>query len=170
MRGLRSKRVRRRGGHRYVGDRGDVLGVDRFGASAPGDVVMREYGFTWRTSTREVSHCCGRLASARSLIRKELEVVAASTTCQPARRSARGSLSTRRARRLVQCTVWVTHLKTPRIGAVIIHKPPPMHCPIPLSFLNEREEQRSLPCSSLFCYAVGINTALARLRAGKRCR
>ena len=46
MRGLRSKRVRRRGGHRYVGDRGDVLGVDRFGASAPGDVVMREYGFT----------------------------------------------------------------------------------------------------------------------------
>ena len=34
------------GWHRYVGDRGDVLGVDRFGASAPGDVVMREYGFT----------------------------------------------------------------------------------------------------------------------------
>ena len=34
------------GWHRYVGDRGDVLGVDRFGASAPGEVVMREYGFT----------------------------------------------------------------------------------------------------------------------------
>src|SRR5579864_6998607 len=34
------------GWHRYVGDHGDVLGVDRFGASAPGDVVMREYGFT----------------------------------------------------------------------------------------------------------------------------
>ncbi|MGB6325999.1 MAG: transketolase [Methylocella sp.] len=34
------------GWHRYVGDRGDVLGVDRFGASAPGDVMMREYGFT----------------------------------------------------------------------------------------------------------------------------
>ena len=34
------------GWHRYVGDRGDVLGIDRFGASAPGDVVMREYGFT----------------------------------------------------------------------------------------------------------------------------
>jgi transketolase len=33
------------GWHRYVGDRGDVLGVDRYGASAPGDVVMREYGF-----------------------------------------------------------------------------------------------------------------------------
>ena len=34
------------GWHRYVGDCGDVLGVERFGASAPGDVVMREYGFT----------------------------------------------------------------------------------------------------------------------------
>jgi transketolase len=34
------------GWHRYVGDRGDVLGVDRYGASALGDVVMREYGFT----------------------------------------------------------------------------------------------------------------------------
>jgi len=34
------------GWHRYVGDRGDVLGVDRYGASAPGDVVMHEYGFT----------------------------------------------------------------------------------------------------------------------------
>jgi transketolase len=34
------------GWHRYVGDGGDVLGIDRFGASAPGDVVMCEYGFT----------------------------------------------------------------------------------------------------------------------------
>lgn len=34
------------GWHRYVGDLGDVLGVDRFGASAPGEAVMNEYGFT----------------------------------------------------------------------------------------------------------------------------
>ena len=34
------------GWHRYVGSRGDVLAVDRFGASAPGEIVMREYGFT----------------------------------------------------------------------------------------------------------------------------
>ncbi|MDP2660724.1 MAG: transketolase [Dehalococcoidia bacterium] len=33
------------GWHRYIGDQGDVIGVDRFGASAPGPVVMREYGF-----------------------------------------------------------------------------------------------------------------------------
>ena len=34
------------GWERYAGDLGEVVGVDRFGASAPGDVVMREYGFT----------------------------------------------------------------------------------------------------------------------------
>jgi transketolase len=34
------------GWRRYVGDRGDALGVDRFGASAPGDAMLREYGFT----------------------------------------------------------------------------------------------------------------------------
>jgi transketolase len=31
---------------KYVGGAGDVIGVGRFGASAPGEVVMREYGFT----------------------------------------------------------------------------------------------------------------------------
>ena len=34
------------GWHRYVGDRGGVLGVDRFGASAPGDEMLQHYGFT----------------------------------------------------------------------------------------------------------------------------
>jgi len=34
------------GWERYVGDEGDILGITTFGASAPGDIVMREYGFT----------------------------------------------------------------------------------------------------------------------------
>ena len=34
------------GWHRYVGFAGDVIGIDRFGASAPGDVVFEELGFT----------------------------------------------------------------------------------------------------------------------------
>ncbi|WP_282939506.1 transketolase [Paenibacillus sp. RC67] len=34
------------GWDRYVGDQGSVLGIDRFGASAPGPVVIKEYGFT----------------------------------------------------------------------------------------------------------------------------
>jgi transketolase len=35
----------RQGWDRYVGGRGDVVCLDRFGASAPGDVAMRELGF-----------------------------------------------------------------------------------------------------------------------------
>ena len=34
------------GWHRYVGDAGDIIGVERFGASAPGNVVMEKFGFT----------------------------------------------------------------------------------------------------------------------------
>jgi transketolase len=34
------------GWHRYVGNGGDVLSVERFGASAPAEVLVREYGFT----------------------------------------------------------------------------------------------------------------------------
>ena len=45
-RGSPSKRASPRAGIAMSATRGDVLGVDRFGASAPGDVVLREYGFT----------------------------------------------------------------------------------------------------------------------------
>jgi transketolase len=31
---------------RYVGAEGDVLSVERFGASAPGGLVMEKYGYT----------------------------------------------------------------------------------------------------------------------------
>jgi transketolase len=48
------------GWHRYVGDRGDVLAIDHYGASAKGEVVMREYGFT-------VENVCRR---AIALLRK----------------------------------------------------------------------------------------------------
>jgi transketolase len=34
------------GWHRYVGMHGDILGVEQFGASAPGEMVLREFGFT----------------------------------------------------------------------------------------------------------------------------
>ncbi len=34
------------GWHKYVGDEGDILAIDTFGASAPGDIVIAEYGFT----------------------------------------------------------------------------------------------------------------------------
>ena len=34
------------GWHRYVGDDGDTIGIERFGASAPGGLVMEKLGFT----------------------------------------------------------------------------------------------------------------------------
>lgn len=49
------------GWHRHVGDRGDVLGVDRFGASAPGSEMLERYGFT-------IDNVCAR---ARKLLGKK---------------------------------------------------------------------------------------------------
>jgi transketolase len=46
------------GWHRYVGDGGDVIGIERFGASAPGNVVMEKFGFT-------VSHVVERAVNLR---------------------------------------------------------------------------------------------------------
>ncbi|MBO1199627.1 transketolase [Staphylococcus simiae] len=34
------------GWHKYVGSEGKVIGIDGFGASAPGDLVVEKYGFT----------------------------------------------------------------------------------------------------------------------------
>jgi len=34
------------GWHYYTGKRGDVMAIDRFGASAPAARVIQEYGFT----------------------------------------------------------------------------------------------------------------------------
>ncbi|MGD6899974.1 transketolase [Bacillus infantis] len=34
------------GWHRYAGDEGEVLAIDTFGASAPGEKIIEEYGFT----------------------------------------------------------------------------------------------------------------------------
>jgi transketolase len=34
------------GWERYVGLDGAIIGLNRFGASAPGEIVMRELGFT----------------------------------------------------------------------------------------------------------------------------
>jgi transketolase len=34
------------GWHRWVGDMGAVIGIDHFGASAPGDRIFREFGLT----------------------------------------------------------------------------------------------------------------------------
>ncbi|PWA13285.1 transketolase [Pueribacillus theae] len=42
------------GWSKYVGDSGDVLAIDRFGASAPGDTIIEKYGFTVENVVRKV--------------------------------------------------------------------------------------------------------------------
>ena len=45
------------GWDRYTGARGDMLSVERFGASAPAEVLLREYGFTVDTFARAPRRC-----------------------------------------------------------------------------------------------------------------
>jgi transketolase len=54
------------GWHRYVGRQGDVIGLDHFGASAPGSVLMREFGFT----VQNILHRALALVSAQKRRRK----------------------------------------------------------------------------------------------------
>ena len=51
------------GWHRYVGERGDVLSIEKFGASANAEVLMREYGFT-------VENVCKRATALLERFRK----------------------------------------------------------------------------------------------------
>ncbi len=48
------------GWERWVGGRGDILSVDRFGASAAGELVMKEYGFTVDNVVKRASALLGR--------------------------------------------------------------------------------------------------------------
>ena len=55
------------GWHRYVGDQGDVVSVERFGASAPGPVVLHEYGFTVENVCRRALALLGNTASTSTV-------------------------------------------------------------------------------------------------------
>ncbi len=52
------------GWSRYVGESGDIVGIDRFGASAPGEVLMREFGFT-------VQDVCRRACAVLDRVRED---------------------------------------------------------------------------------------------------
>ena len=51
------------GWHRYVGDAGDVLSVDHFGASAPGNEILQQYGLT-------VDNVCARAQTLLAELRE----------------------------------------------------------------------------------------------------
>ena len=48
------------GWERYVGAEGDILAIDRFGASAPGEKIMAEYGFTVDNVVRRTKALLGK--------------------------------------------------------------------------------------------------------------
>jgi transketolase len=48
------------GWERYVGDLGEIVGLDRFGVSAPGEVVLRELGFTPERVVEAAKRTLGR--------------------------------------------------------------------------------------------------------------
>jgi transketolase len=42
------------GWHKYVGLQGEIVGIDHFGASAPGKTVLKEFGFTSENVVKRV--------------------------------------------------------------------------------------------------------------------
>ena len=48
------------GWRQYVGDRGESVGVDRYGASAPGEVLMEKFGITAEAVVHAVRRVLGR--------------------------------------------------------------------------------------------------------------
>jgi transketolase len=48
------------GWDRYVGAQGDMLGIERFGASAPAGVLLREYGFSVDNVVQRANALLGR--------------------------------------------------------------------------------------------------------------
>jgi len=48
------------GWSRYVGDAGNSIGIDRFGASAPGAENLRQFGFTVENVVDTARAVCGR--------------------------------------------------------------------------------------------------------------
>jgi len=63
------------GWHRWAGDEGTIIGIDHFGASAPGDEILRKFGFTAQHVTSAALRLLGRSQEADSEYRPEAAVV-----------------------------------------------------------------------------------------------
>jgi transketolase len=48
------------GWHRWAGDEGTIIGIDHYGASAPGEVIMKNFGFTVENVTSAALRLLGR--------------------------------------------------------------------------------------------------------------
>jgi len=65
------------GWHRWVGDEGTIIGVTTFGASAPGDEILKHYGFTPEHVTAAALRLVGRSADADQEYRPDAALVSA---------------------------------------------------------------------------------------------
>jgi transketolase len=65
------------GWHRWVGDEGSIIGVTTYGASAPGDEILKHYGFTPEHVTAEALRLLGRSREADEEYRPESSLVTA---------------------------------------------------------------------------------------------
>ncbi len=52
------------GWHRWAGDEGAIIAIDRFGASAPGEIIMKNFGFTAENITATALRLLGAAPNA----------------------------------------------------------------------------------------------------------
>ncbi len=52
------------GWRKWAGDEGAIIGLERYGASAPGDEILKRLGFTAERVTAEALRLLGRTAEA----------------------------------------------------------------------------------------------------------
>jgi transketolase len=55
------------GWHRWAGDEGTIIGLDHYGASAPGEEIMKHFGFTVEHVTAAALRVLGRDEDASSV-------------------------------------------------------------------------------------------------------
>ncbi len=55
------------GWHRWTGDEGKAIGIDHYGASAPGEEIMKHFGFTGEHVAAEALRLLGRAADAEKV-------------------------------------------------------------------------------------------------------
>jgi len=48
------------GWHRWAGDEGTIIAIDHYGASAPGDQVLKKFGFTAENVTNAALRLLGK--------------------------------------------------------------------------------------------------------------
>ena len=57
----------KQGWEKYVGDHGDSISIEKFGASAPANVLFKEYGFTPENIVLKVQNVLNKIEESETL-------------------------------------------------------------------------------------------------------